>query len=181
MEEGDSPNGNTPYSRTPELRVTHKLAERKRRSEMKGCFESLRQRLPANHQSNKSSKGETLQRGNTEWAPYSYSACSVTDQLAAIEYITSLETQNTKYQRDQDRLSQQNTELEMRMKEMAAQLQRLQQGGSASYDAPPPNGIPSMFGNHGNQYSNGQEPPRTLPPLINGAAMQGVQYADERR
>jgi hypothetical protein len=105
----------------------------------------------------------------------------LTDKLAAIEYITSLETQNTKYQRDHDRLTQQNTELEMRMKEMAAQLQRLQQGGSGSYEAPPPNGIPSMFGNHGNQYGNGQEPPRTLPPLINGAAMQGVQYADERR
>jgi hypothetical protein len=113
--------------------------------------------------------------------PYSFSAWAVTDKLAAIEYITSLETQNTKYQRDQDRLTQQHTELEMRMKEMAAQLQRLQQGGSASYDTPQPNGIPSMFGNHGNQYSNGQEPPRTLPPLINGAAMQGVQYADERR
>ena len=110
-----------------------------------------------------------------------FSADVVTNKLAAIEYISSLETQNGKYQRETDRLTQQLSETDMRLKEVTAQLQRLQQQGPGSYDTPPPNGIPSMFGNHSNQYNGGQDPPRTLPPLMNGVAMQGVQYADERR
>ncbi|ETN37235.1 uncharacterized protein HMPREF1541_08225 [Cyphellophora europaea CBS 101466] len=154
----DSPNSTTPYSRTPELRVTHKLAERKRRSEMKDCFEQLRTRLPAG-QNNKSSKWETLSR--------------------AIDYINSLESSVKQQRIDAEKQHRQMQEMEMKMQQMNEQLQRMQHQGS--FPAPP-NTIPqSPYGSH---YPNGMdganEQPRTLPPLMNGA-MQGVQFSDDRR
>ena len=181
--------GSQPYSRTPALRVSHKMAERKRRSEMKDLFENLRSQIPSN-QGSKSSKWEILTK--------------------ASEYISQLEksavqTHGVDKQlrlacHDIDITRQNNEKLRSENERLAAELAMLkaQAGGQAPQAPPPPppqqappqHHAPPLYPQH---YVPPPPPPapgmhdpsRSLPPLSSAtsapSSMQGVQYSSEHR
>ncbi|KAJ3110506.1 hypothetical protein HDU96_006510 [Phlyctochytrium bullatum] len=82
----------SPYSRSPEHRVSHKLAERKRRKEMKDLFDELKGALPDEaFRQSKASKWEILSK--------------------AIDYIEVLAV----IAKERDELREENTELQRRL------------------------------------------------------------------
>lgn len=167
------------YSRTPELRVSHKLAERKRRSEMKDLFEELNKAVPSNG-GTKASKWEILTK--------------------AIDHIRnctnnerSMHTELTRLQREVDFAREAQKENEMLRTELAVMHQTLRRLDSStphvyghftaqlnnsqpqSNAAPgaislPPLNSAQPASHHPSGYSNGVAP---HPPT---AAMQGVEY-----
>ncbi|MCJ1227489.1 hypothetical protein MMC12_004145 [Toensbergia leucococca] len=169
--DSDSPEAPSPYSRTPALRASHKLAERKRRHEMKTLFDALRNQIPS-YSGAKSSKWEILTK--------------------ASDYIKQLEGLAQNGQRAEKDLSRAAHELDGTRREndilrnenqrLVREMQRFQEGSmhqqTASLQQPilQYNGVaPRMV----------PDPSRSLPPLTNGAlapsSMQGVQYSEERR
>jgi len=159
------------YSRTPELRVSHKLAERKRRSEMKDLFEELNKAVQSNSGA-KASKWEILTK--------------------AIEYIRSsqhterqMHTEVQRLKRDSDYFREAHKENDMLRTEIQVMHQHLRRLD--------PN-APHVYGHFTSQISQqaGAQTNGTsgisLPPLnpASGpaafssvaptAAMQGIEY-----
>ncbi|KAJ9097701.1 hypothetical protein QFC21_004738 [Naganishia friedmannii] len=110
--------GSAPYSRSPELRVSHKLAERKRRKEMKDLFDELKDQLPADR-GMKSSKWEILTR--------------------AVDYIATLKKQNGDMIRDLEALRSEVNTLRVGAAAAAA-------ASGVTYGVPPPPHYPMSMG-----------------------------------
>jgi Helix-loop-helix DNA-binding domain len=149
-------NGAQPYSRTPALRVSHKMAERKRRSEMKDLFENLRSQIPSN-QGSKSSKWEILTKASEyikQLESVNHSAQQADKQLRIAMHDIDLT------RRDNDKLRNENQQL-------LVELQRLNSspggappsmppGGAVQQQGPPPPPPPPP--------QQQQPPPQQAPP-----------------
>ncbi|KFA64184.1 hypothetical protein S40285_00887 [Stachybotrys chlorohalonatus IBT 40285] len=157
--------GNQPYSRTPELRVSHKLAERKRRTEMKELFDQLRDLMPQERGS-KASKWEILTK-------------AIAEHQRQSEYIRALQSHYNAALQENDNLRREIHSLRGDLGQSAAHQ---------SHQGPPP--APGAQGPAGPFSSEHYAPSnRTeLPPLRaissgipNGPeSMTGVQYEAPR-
>ncbi|EGP91464.1 unnamed protein product [Zymoseptoria tritici ST99CH_1A5] len=169
-----TPQGVGNYSRTPELRVSHKLAERKRRSEMKDLFEDLNKAVPSSG-GTKASKWEILTK--------------------AIEYIRTTQHQERNLHAEIQRLQREteysreahkeNEELKTEVQVMYQHLRRLDPNATHMYGR-----LSQQLSQQQGQLQTNGNPNISLPPLNTasgasqsgsfggapGAPMQGVEY-----
>lgn len=163
--------GSGNYSRTPELRVSHKMAERKRRSEMKQLFDELNGILP-NSPGSKSSKWEILTK--------------------SIEYIKTLgraheaaRAENARLRPDAEfcrRAQEENELLRSELHTVWQHLRRVEPNSPHIYGS-----MTSMLAQqHAQTPTNAtnilpplQQPTQWVPPPPS-AAMQGVEFAGAR-
>ncbi|KJR85212.1 hlh transcription factor [Sporothrix schenckii 1099-18] len=167
--------GSQPYSRTPELRISHKLAERKRRTEMKELFEQLRDLMPQERGS-KASKWEILTKAITEHQRLQETVRSATlHQSAVANDIAAMKN-------EMHALRMENQQLRADMAAMQANG-----GGATNGQAPP--GMSDHFARGPGRDNNQQLPPLRslssgLPPPTTQApppeSMTGVQYDQSR-
>ncbi|KAL8993060.1 MAG: hypothetical protein Q9169_006628 [Polycauliona sp. 2 TL-2023] len=157
----DEVDATSPYSRTPALRASHKMAERKRRTEMKSLFDSLRNQIPPSHGS-KSSKWEILSKASEYIKRLEHDVAinaSARGELAHTRAeADTLRRENESLRAENHRLFQ---EIGVYQNMPRGPTQHQHYGG-------PPAVVPA-------------DSSRSLPPLMNGAhasSMQGVQYTD---
>lgn len=161
-EEAGGPPGSQPYSRTPELRVSHKLAERKRRTEMKELFDQLRDLMPQERGS-KASKWEILTK-------------AIAEHQRQNEHLRLLQSHYNTAASENEMLRRELQNMRMESAQLRGEL-----SSSSTHPTPaPPTTQPSQYAS--DSYTSSSRP--ELPPIRSLSnsipnrpdSMTGVQY-----
>jgi hypothetical protein len=157
QDDSSSVTGQQPYSRTPELRISHKLAERKRRTEMKELFDQLRDLMPQERGS-KASKWEILTKAISEHQKQS-------DHIRMLQsHYNTAATENEMMRQELQKLRMENSQLRS---DMSASVHPPNYGQDHYSHTPRTEQLPPL---------------RSLSNSLPGApdAMTGIQYDTPR-
>lgn len=166
------------YSRTPELRISHKLAERKRRSEMKDLFEELNRAVPTNGGA-KASKWEILTKA------IEYIKNTQSQERGLVQEVGRLREVSDYYREAQSQIDNLQTEIAV----MQERLRLVEPNNPHIYGAY----TSKMSQAHAQAQANGQPrqfslpsmnagpPPHYSAPSAAPQGMQGVEYGNGPR